>query len=58
VYENRKVKPLEIVLRREEERGERTAEGVNTSKINCKHICEYHYAFPCTAIICNKNISS
>jgi hypothetical protein len=38
VYENRRIKPVEIVLRRGERR--RSTEGVNQTKIYCKHICK------------------
>jgi hypothetical protein len=39
IYENRKMKPVEIILRRGEGRGGRTTEGgVNLMKVHCKHI--------------------
>jgi hypothetical protein len=41
-YENRRIKSVEIVLRREESRGGRKMEGVNLTKIYCKHIHKYH----------------
>jgi hypothetical protein len=47
MYENRKMKPAEIVGRREG-----TMEGVNLTKINYKHICKYHSVSPCTTIVC------
>jgi hypothetical protein len=42
IYENRRMKPVGIVLRSGEEERERTMEGVNLTKIYCKHICKYH----------------
>jgi hypothetical protein len=49
IYEKRRIKPTGIVLRsgEREERG-RTMEGVNLTKIYCKHICKYHNVCPCT----------
>jgi hypothetical protein len=38
IYENRRMKPVEIVLRRGEEGRGRMMEGVNLAKIYCKHI--------------------
>jgi hypothetical protein len=52
VYENRRMKPVETVLRC---RGEKKMEkygGLNPAKINCKHACRYHSVSPCTTIIC------
>jgi hypothetical protein len=46
IYENRSMKPVEIVLRREGKK-----EGVNLTKIYCKHICKCHMSL-CTTIIC------
>jgi glutamine amidotransferase-like uncharacterized protein len=46
IYEDRRKKPVEIVLRREEEGR------VNLTKIYYEHICEYHNLSPCTTIIC------
>jgi hypothetical protein len=46
IYENRKMKLVEIVLRREEGKTRRTMEGVNLIKIYCKHICKYHNVSP------------
>jgi hypothetical protein len=51
IYENRRMKPVEIVLRREGGRG-RTIEGVNPTKIYCKHVCKYYNVSPCITIIC------
>jgi hypothetical protein len=50
IYENRRMKPVEIVLRRE--RGKRTIEGVNPTKIYCKDVCKYYNVSPCITIIC------
>jgi hypothetical protein len=44
-YENRTMKPVEIVLRREKELREKDGE-VNLIKIHCKHICKCHNEFP------------
>jgi methylphosphotriester-DNA--protein-cysteine methyltransferase len=55
IYENRRMKSVEIVLRREEGGRGRMMEGVNLTKIYCKHICKYHNVSPCTAIICKYN---
>jgi hypothetical protein len=50
IYENRRMKPVEIFLR--EGGGKRkNDEKVNLTKIYCKHICEYHNASPCTTSI-------
>jgi hypothetical protein len=51
IYGNRRMKPVEIVLKRGEWERKRTTEGVNL-KIYCKHICKYHNISPCTTIIC------
>jgi hypothetical protein len=52
IYENRRMKSLEIVLRREKGRRRRTMEGVNSTKIYCKHICKYQNVSPYAMIIC------
>jgi hypothetical protein len=42
----RRMKPVEIVLRRGGE-GRRESDGeVNLTKIHCKHICKYHNVSP------------
>jgi hypothetical protein len=41
IYENRRMKPVESVLRREEEGKGRTMEGLNLTKIHCKQVCKY-----------------
>jgi hypothetical protein len=51
IDENRRMKPIEIVLRRGEGRKRRTMEGVNLTKIYCKHTCKYHNVSPYTTII-------
>jgi hypothetical protein len=58
IYENRRMKPLEIVIKRggRRERG-RMMEGVNPTKIYYKCICKYHNVSPCITIICNKIIN-
>jgi hypothetical protein len=52
IYENRRMKPVEIVLGRGVGERERTMEGVNLTNLYYKHICKYHHASPCTTIIC------
>jgi deoxyadenosine/deoxycytidine kinase len=47
IYENRRMKTVEIVLRRG-----RTMEGINPNKIYFKHICKYYNVFPYKIIIC------
>jgi hypothetical protein len=42
IYENRKVKPVEIVQEGGRRRRGRRMEGVTPTKIHCKHICKYH----------------
>jgi hypothetical protein len=54
IYENRRMKPVEIVLRREEEGRGRRMEGVNPTKIYCKHICKYHMYPPVQLSYANK----
>jgi hypothetical protein len=58
VYENRRMKPVEIVLGRggRERRGGRAMEGVNLTKIYCKHICKYHHVSPVQLLYANKNV--
>jgi hypothetical protein len=53
IYENRTRKPVEIVLRRGWGTG-RTMEGVNLTKIHCKHICKYHNVYPVQLLYANK----
>jgi hypothetical protein len=52
IYETRRMKPVEIVLRSRGWGRERRMEGVNLTMIYYKHICKYHNVFPCTTIIC------
>jgi hypothetical protein len=51
IYENRKMKPVEIVLRREGV-GKRENNGRAKSNIYYKYICKYHNVSPCTTVIC------
>jgi hypothetical protein len=44
MYENRRTKPVEIVLRRGH--GERENDRGDKSKIHFKHICKYHNVSP------------
>jgi hypothetical protein len=41
IYENKRMKPVEIVLRKER-RGKRENDGGGKSEMCCKHICKYH----------------
>jgi hypothetical protein len=50
IYENKRMKPVEIVLRKER-RGKRENDGGGKSEICCKHICKYHN-------VCLKNVHS
>jgi hypothetical protein len=50
--ENRRMKPVEIVLRRGKGEERRMMEGVNLTKTYCKHIHKHHNIYPCTTIIC------
>jgi hypothetical protein len=50
IYGNRGMKPVEIVLRMGGGKG-RMMEGVNLTKIYCKHKCKYDNVPPCTTII-------
>jgi hypothetical protein len=52
IYENRKMKPVEIVLRRGKRERGKMMEEVNPTKIYFKHECKYHNVSPCTTIIC------
>jgi hypothetical protein len=52
IYENRRMVPVEIVLRRGEGGRSRIREKRNLSKIYYKHMCEYHSISPCTTIKC------
>jgi hypothetical protein len=51
IYENRRIKLVEIILRRGGETRE-TDGGEKLIKIYYKHICKYHNVFPCAVIIC------
>jgi hypothetical protein len=51
--EHRGMKPVEIVLRRGDEEGGRKMEGVNLTKIYCKHICKYHNVSPVQLVYVN-----
>jgi hypothetical protein len=50
IYENTRMKPIEIVLRRKGGRRERTMEGVNSRYI--LNTCKYHNVSSYTTIIC------
>jgi hypothetical protein len=52
IHENRKMKPVEIVLRRVVGGRGRTMDTVNETKIHLKHICKHHNVSPCTTIVC------
>jgi hypothetical protein len=49
IYENRRMKPVEIVLRGGGK--SRMIEGIYLTKIYFKHIYKYHNVSPCTTII-------
>jgi hypothetical protein len=51
MYENKRIKPAEIVLRKGEG-GRRDKDGGDKSKIHCEHIYKYHNLSSCTTIIC------
>jgi hypothetical protein len=46
IYENRRMKPVEIVLRRGGEERRENDGGVNLPKVYHKHICRYNNASP------------
>jgi hypothetical protein len=48
IYENRRIKPVEIVLR--SGRGRKNDGGVNPTKMYFNHICKYYSVSPCTTI--------
>jgi hypothetical protein len=54
IYENRRMKPVEIVLRRVR-RGRRKNDGGSKYKIHCKHIRTYHDVSPVRLLYANKN---
>jgi hypothetical protein len=49
IYENRRMKSVEIVLKGGGEEGE---DAESESKIYCKHIHKCHNVSPCTTMIC------
>jgi hypothetical protein len=51
MYENRRMKPVEIVLRKGGGR-KRENDGGGESKAYYKHICKYHHVSPCATVIC------
>jgi hypothetical protein len=46
LYENRIVKPIEIVVRIEEDEGGKMMDGVNLTKVCCEHIWKCHSDSP------------
>jgi hypothetical protein len=52
LYGIRKMKVVEIVLRREGGGWGRIMEGVNVTKVHCKHIWKCHNEIPCTTNVC------
>jgi hypothetical protein len=52
LYENRRMKPGEIILRREGGGGRRIREGVKLIKIYWKQACKYHNVLLCISIMC------
>jgi hypothetical protein len=55
MYENRIIKPAEIVLRRGEGMREKDG-GVNLLKIYYKHTCKHHKVSPVQLLYANKQI--
>jgi hypothetical protein len=55
VYENRRMKSVEIVLRRRGGGKKEYDGGVNSTKIHFKHICNYHNVSPIQILYANKN---
>jgi hypothetical protein len=51
IHENRKIKSVEIILRRGGVEWE-TIEEVNLANTYCKYICKFHNVYPCTTLIC------
>jgi hypothetical protein len=54
MYENRIMKAVDIVLRREEEGCGRMMKGVNVIKVHGKHVSKCHNEFPHTTNICKQ----
>jgi hypothetical protein len=52
LYENRSMKPVEIVLSSGGGQIRKNDGGVNLIKMHCKHICKYHNAPSCPTVIC------
>jgi hypothetical protein len=58
IYEHRRMKPVEIVLRRGGGGAKRENDrGVKLTKIYFKHICKYHNVSPIQLLYANKIIS-
>jgi hypothetical protein len=57
IYENRRMKPVEIVLRRGEG-GRGRMEGGNPTKVYFKHICKYCNVSPIKLLYANKAIKN
>jgi hypothetical protein len=51
IHENRRMKPVEIVLRRGEEERGKIMKGVDPAKIYFKHTYKYLNISPCKTII-------
>jgi hypothetical protein len=51
IYENSRMNPVEIVLKREKWRKRENDGGINLTNIYYKHICKYHTVSPCTTIM-------
>jgi hypothetical protein len=52
IYENRRLKTVEIVLRWKGRGRRRTKEEVDITKIYYKYLCKYYIVSPCIASIC------
>jgi hypothetical protein len=57
ICENRRMRSIEIVLRRGEEKRGRTMERVNPTEIYLKHICKYYNVYLIPLLYTNKPIN-
>jgi hypothetical protein len=57
LYEKKRMKPVEIVLRKGKERRGRTTEWVNLAKTCCKHLCKITMYPPVQLLYANKKQS-
>jgi hypothetical protein len=52
IYENKRIKSVEIMGRRRVREEEGEGRRVNTTNIYFKHICKCYNVFPCPTTIC------